>query len=212
LPEDQIARLRAWIEQGAPWPGEDDTAAADADDEPQHWAYRPPVRPDVPQVRRSGWVRTPIDAFVLARLEREGLTPSREASREALARRVYLDLIGLPPSPEELDAFLADTRPDAYERLVDTLLASPHYGERWARPWLDLARYADSHGYEKDNLRTMWKFRDWVIQALNDDMPFDRFTIEQIAGDMLPDATESQRIASGFHRNTMLNQEGGIDV
>ena len=157
-------------------------------------------------------MRNPIDQFILARLEKEGLQPSHESSREALIRRVSLDLIGLPPTPAEIDAFLADSAPDAYERLVDRLLASPHYGERWARPWLDLARYADSNGYEKDALRTMWKYRDWVITALNDDMPFDRFTIEQIAGDMLPNATTDQLIASGFHRNTLLNQEGGIDV
>ena len=177
-----------------------------------HWAYRAPVRPALPRVSRADWVRTPIDAFILARLEKEGLQPSPEASKPALLRRVSLDLIGLPPTLAEIDAFVADQRPDAYESVVDRLLASPHYGERWARPWLDLARYADSNGYEKDALRTMWKYRDWVIKALNDDMPFDRFTIEQIAGDMLPKATTDQRIASGFHRNTQLNQEGGIDV
>ncbi len=213
LPDAQIALLRAWIDQGAPWPDAADAPAKAVEQEERgHWAYRAPVRPPVPRVGRSDWTRTPIDAFILARLEREGLSPSPEASREALARRVSLDLIGLPPSPADVDVFLADSRPDAYERLVDGLLASPHYGERWARPWLDLARYADSHGYEKDALRTMWKYRDWVIKALNDDMPFDRFTIEQIAGDMLPGATADQQVASGFHRNTLLNQEGGIDV
>ena len=210
LPDHQIALLKAWIDQGAAWP--DDGSATTAQGEEQgHWAYRIPVRPAVPRVSRA-WARTPIDAFILARLEKEGLQPSPEASKTALLRRVSLDLIGLPPTPAEVDTFLADTHPDAYEKVVDRLLASPHYGERWARPWLDLARYADSNGYEKDALRTMWKYRDWVIKAFNDDMPFDRFTIEQIAGDMLPKATVDQRIASGFHRNTQLNQEGGIDV
>ncbi|HEY8459140.1 MAG TPA: DUF1549 and DUF1553 domain-containing protein, partial [Blastocatellia bacterium] len=167
--------------------------------------------PALPRVRNQSWIRNPIDAFILARLEKEGLKPSPEADRATLLRRVYLDVIGLPPSVKEVDEFLADNSPDAYEKVVDRLLASEHYGERWARPWMDLARYADSNGYEKDNLRVAWKFRDWVINALNKDMPFDQFTIEQIAGDMLPDATIDQKIATGFHRNTMLNQEGGID-
>lgn len=211
LPEGQVALLRAWIDQGAVWP-DDASAAHTRAEDPGHWAYRAPVAPAIPRVSRPDWARTPIDAFILARLEKEGLEPSPEASRTALLRRVSLDLIGLPPTPTEIDAFLADARPDAYERVVDRLLSSPHYGERWARPWLDLGRYADSNGYEKDRLRTMWKYRDWVIAALNDDMPFDRFTVEQIAGDMLPNATVDQQIASGFHRNTQLNQEGGIDV
>src|SRR5262249_50097212 len=179
---------------------------------PTHWAYLKPVRPEIPSVMHKAWVRTPIDAFVLARLEREGLEPSPEAARETLLRRVSLDLIGLPPTPADIDAFLADRSPDAYEKVVDRLLASPHYGERWARPWLDLARYADTNGYEKDRRRTAWKYRDWVIGAFNADMPFRQFTIEQIAGDMLADAGPDQRIAAGFHRNTLLNQEGGIDV
>jgi hypothetical protein len=148
---------------------------------------------------------------VLARLDREKLAPSPEAARVGLLRRVTLDLIGLPPTPDELDAFLADTSTDAYEKVVDRLLASPRYGERWARPWLDLARYADTNGHEKDNRRAIWKYRDWVIEALNRDMPFDQFTIEQIAGDMLPNATPAQQIASGFHRNAMTNEEGGVD-
>ena len=211
LPDSQIALLRAWIDQGAVWPDDGATAGRRSEDS-GHWAYRAPVRPPLPHVSHNDWVRTPIDAFILARLEKEGLKPSPEASKTALLRRVSLDLIGLPPTIAEIDAFVADQRPDAYEIVVDRLLASPHYGERWARPWLDLARYADSNGYEKDALRTMWKYRDWVIKALNEDMPFDRFTIEQIAGDMLPKATNDQRIASGFHRNTQLNQEGGIDV
>jgi mono/diheme cytochrome c family protein len=218
LPDAQIATLRTWIAQGASWPGDaaptpDATSTqTTAAGTPEHWSYIAPRTPTPPTVTTPNWVRNPIDQFVLARLEKEGLQPSHEASREALLRRVSLDLIGLPPTPAETDAFLADSAPDAYERVVDRLLASPHYGERWARPWLDLARYADSNGYEKDALRTMWKYRDWVIKALNDDMPFDRFTIEQLAGDMLPNATSDQLIASGFHRNTLLNQEGGIDV
>jgi hypothetical protein len=158
------------------------------------------------------WIRNPIDRFVLARLEREGLRPAPEANRETLIRRVSLDLIGLPPTLAEVDAFLADTSPDAYERVVDRLLASPHYGERWARPWLDLARYADTNGYEKDRRRSAWMYRDWVIDALNRDLSFRDFTLQQIAGDMLPEATTEQKIATGFHRNTLLNQEGGIDV
>jgi hypothetical protein len=213
LPDAQVALIKRWIDEGAPWPeAPSEAAAGSGPTEAVHWAYNRPRRPDVPIVRDAGWPRTDIDRFILARLEREGLQPSPEASHEALIRRVSLDLTGLPPTLEEVDAFLTDTRPDAYERLVDALLASPHYGERWARPWLDLARYGDSHGYEKDRLRTMWRYRDWVIDALNADMPFDKFTIEQIAGDMLPDATDAQRVATGFHRNTLLNQEGGIDV
>ena len=216
LPASEVAVLRAWVGQGAQWPDDPPgTSAAVAlapDDAPPHWAYRRPTRPTPPAVSHTAWVRNPIDQFVAARLEKDGLAPSPEASKEALVRRVSLDLIGLPPTLAEIDAFTADTRPDAYDRLVDRLLASPHYGERWARPWLDLARYADSNGYEKDSLRTMWKYRDWVIKALNADLPFDQFTIEQLAGDMLPHPTSDQLIASGFHRNTLLNQEGGIDV
>ena len=177
-----------------------------------HWAYRAPTRPPVPTVGDPAWVRNPIDHFILARLDAENLSPSPEADRATLIRRMSLDLIGLPPEPEDVAAFVADTRPDAYERLVERLLASPHYGERWGRHWLDAARYADTNGYEKDRPRSIWPYRDWVIRALNEDMPFDRFTIEQIAGDMLPNATLDQRIATGFHRNTMINEEGGIDV
>ena len=218
VPPAQVALIRAWIDQGAVWPGTATTAGPSPETEPatpQHWAYRHPVRPALPDVRRGDWVRTPIDRFVLGRLEKEGLVPSPEAPLEILVRRASLDLIGLPPSPQEVDAVLADAARDgadaAYARLIDRLLASPHYGERWARPWLDLARYADSHGFEKDLPRVMWKYRDWVIEALNRDMPFDRFTIEQIAGDMLPNPTPEQMIASGFHRNAMTNEEGGID-
>jgi cytochrome c553 len=206
LPAEEIARIQAWIDAGAP-------GAVDAEPPDQrHWAYRKPVRPEPPEVANAAWIRNPIDRFVLARLEREGLTPAPEADRETLIRRVSLDLVGLPPTLAEVDAFLADTGPDAYEKVVARLLASPHYGERWARPWLDLARYADTNGYEKDRRRSAWMYRDWVIDALNQDLSFRDFTIQQIAGDMLPGATTAQKIATGFHRNTLLNQEGGIDV
>jgi hypothetical protein len=184
--------------------------AAGAEYQP-HWAFVQPKQAPLPPVKQADWPRNPIDCFVLARLEAAGLRPSPQADRYTLVRRVYLDLIGLPPTPEEADAFVNDHSPDAYEKLVDHLLASPHYGERWARRWLDLARYADTNGYEKDRGRPIWPYRDWVIGALNQDMPFDRFTIEQVAGDLLPGATVQQRVATGFHRNTMLNEEGGID-
>ena len=178
-----------------------------------HWAFVKPEKPAVPAVATSapGWSGHPIDAFVLARLEQEHLSPSPAADKATLCRRVHLDLVGLPPTPAALDAFLADGSPDAYEKLVDRLLASPRYGERWARRWLDLARYADTNGYEKDRPREIWPYRDWVIRALNDDMPFDAFTIRQIAGDLLPEAGVDDIVATGFHRNTMLNEEGGID-
>ena len=208
LPAPEIAKLRAWIEQGATMPA---ASAALNDTIEQHWAYVKPKRPATPEVARKDWARNPIDAFVLARLEREQLSPSPEAAKTTLLRRVSFDLIGLPPTPEEVDAFVGDKSPDAYEKAVDRLLASPHFGERWARPWLDLARYADTNGYEKDNRRDIWKYRDWVIGAFNRDLPFDQFTIEQIAGDMLPDATIEQKIATGFHRNAMTNEEGGVD-
>jgi hypothetical protein len=208
LNSEQTALLRRWIEEGAVWPEEASVAEATI---ARHWAYVKPVRPKLPSVRQSSWIINPIDRFVLARLEQEGLNPSAELFRERLIRRVSLDLIGLPPSVAEVEAFVADPDPSAYEHLVDRLLASPHYGERWARLWLDLARYADTNGYEKDLRRTMWRYRDWVINAFNEDKPFDQFTIEQIAGDMLPDASLDQKIATGFHRNTMLNEEGGVD-
>jgi len=206
LPPDQVEALRGWIDAGASAPaGEVPSVPA------THWAFVTPRRPDPPEVRDAGWVRNPIDRFVLAPLERDGLTPSPEADRVTLIRRVGLDLIGLPPSPAEVDAFIADGRADAYDRVVDRLLASPHHGERWARPWLDLARYADSNGYSIDGPRSIWKYRDWVIDALNRDMPFDTFAVEQLAGDLLPGATLDQKVATGFHRNTPINQEGGID-
>jgi hypothetical protein len=206
LPAEEIARIQAWIDAGAPG-----AKGAEPPDK-RHWAYRKPVRPEPPSVANVAWIRNPIDRFVLARLEREGLAPAPEADRETLIRRVSLDLVGLPPTLAEVDAFLADTDPDAYDKVVDRLLASPHYGERWARPWLDLARYADTNGYEKDRRRSAWMYRDWVIDALNQDLSFRDFTVQQMAGDLLPDATTGQKIATGFHRNTLLNQEGGIDV
>ncbi|HET6326358.1 MAG TPA: PSD1 and planctomycete cytochrome C domain-containing protein [Planctomycetaceae bacterium] len=177
-----------------------------------HWAFVPPQQAAPPATSsQPKRLRGPIDAFIQAQLESNGLKPAPEADRYTLIRRVCLDLVGLPPTPEEADAFANDPSPDAYERLVDRLLASPHYGERWARRWLDLARYADTNGYEKDRARSIWPYRDWVIAALNADMPFDQFTIKQLAGDMLPNASIEDRVATGFHRNTMLNEEGGID-
>jgi hypothetical protein len=213
LTSEQVALISRWIDEGAAWPDAGDSATPHTQPAiTKHWAYVKPARPEPPAVAGVAWVKNAIDRFVLARLEREGLRPSPEADKATLARRLYLDLIGLPPSVKEVDEFLADQSPQAYDHLVDKLLASPHYGERWARPWLDLARYADSNGYEKDRPRVMWKYRDWVINALNRDLPFDQFTVEQLAGDMLPNATVDQKIATGFHRNTLLNQEGGIDV
>jgi hypothetical protein len=204
--------LARWIKQGANWPeGAGAVAGAAKPQAPTHWAFRPPVRPEVPAVKQKDWVRSPIDAFVLARLEKEGLTPSKEADKHALIRRVSLDLVGLPPTPEEVKQFVEDTSPDAYEKLVDRLLASPAYGERWARVWLDLARYADSKGHGSDPLRTIWLYRDWVINAYNRNLPYDRFTVEQLAGDLLPNPTQDQLIATAFHRNTMTNDEGGTD-
>lgn len=205
LSESQIKLLRDWIDQGATWPEDNSTSAK------RHWAYEKPVRHPLPVTRDTKWARNPIDNFVLEKLEREKLAPSVEADRATLLRRVSLDLIGLPPSLKELEEFLADTSPDAYEKAIDRLLASPHYGERWARSWLDMARYADTQGYEKDNRRTMWPWRDWVVNALNENMTFDQFTLEQLAGDMLPNAKREQKVATGFHRNTMTNTEGGTD-
>lgn len=197
----EVRALRQWIASGATWP-EDFTP-------PKHWSYVKPQRPALPQVKNTSWAKSPIDHFVLAKLEAAGLEPSPAATPEKLLRRVHFDLIGLPPTPEEVNAFVADPSPEHYRRIVDQLLARPQFGERWARPWLDLARYADSHGFQRDDLREIWAYRDWVIQAMNDDMPFDRFTVEQIAGDLLPDATESTRIATGFHRCAPTNVEAG---
>ena len=179
----------------------------------RHWAFVPVIRPTPPEVALRSWPRDPFDGFVLDRLETAGVTPSSEADRRTLARRVSLDLIGLPPAPSRVEQFAADARPDAYERLVDELFASPHYGEHWARPWLDLAHYADSDGYLTDQLRPVaWRYREWLVDALNRDLPFDRFTAEQIAGDLLPAATQDQRLATGFLRNTLSNREGGADL
>jgi hypothetical protein len=206
----EVSRLRAWIDAGAAVPA-GETIARSAGATSKHWAFQPIRRPSEPVVKKPGWCRNPIDRFILARLEKEGVAPALEADRVTLLRRVSLDLTGLPPTPHEIDDFLADTRPDAYERVVDRLFASPHYGERWGRHWLDLARYADSNGYSIDSPRSIWKFRDWVIDALNRDKPFDQFVVEQLAGDLLPSMAAEQRIATGFHRNTQKNEEGGID-
>jgi mono/diheme cytochrome c family protein len=207
LSEAQIATLRAWIDQGAKAPADETPAASST-----HWAFVPPERPALPAVEDRAWNGNPIDRFIGARLEQEKIAPSPEAERTTLIRRLSLDLTGLPATPADVDAFLADRRADAYERLVDRLLASPHYGERWARPWLDLARYADSNGYSIDAPRSIWNYRDWVISALNADMPFDEFTIDQLAGDLVRGSTLAQKVATGFHRNTPINQEGGIDL
>jgi hypothetical protein len=198
LPPQQIDVLRRWIKQGAKW--ED------------HWAFVPPRPRQVPAVKRTDWPRQPFDRFILARLEWEGLTPSPEADRSALLRRVSLDLTGLPPTPEEQASFLADSSSNAYEKQVDRLLMSPRYGERWASMWLDLARYADTKGYEKDmERRGVWPYRDWVIDAYNRNVPYDRFVMTQLAGDLLPDATFEDQIATSFHRQTPVNDEGGTD-
>jgi mono/diheme cytochrome c family protein len=197
LSPEEIARLKTWIEQGAAYQ--------------EHWAFVPPVRPKVPSVKNPSWCRNPIDFFVLARLEGEGLEPSTAADKVTLIRRLSLDLVGLPPSIEEVEPFLADKRQDADERLVDRLLDSPHYGERWGRIWLDAARYADSDGYEKDKSRQVFAYRDWVIGALNRDLPYNEFIIEQIAGDLLSGSGQDRRVATGFLRNSMINEEGGVD-
>ncbi len=195
LSDAQKSLLDRWIKAGAAYQ--------------PHWAFNPPARPRPPAVQQEGWVRNDVDRFVLAAIEQAGLAPSPEADRAALIRRLHADLVGLPPTPDEVDAFVADPRPDAYMLLVDRLLASPHYGERMALPWLDAARYADSNGFQQDGDTWQWMWRDWVVKALNADMPFDRFSIEQLAGDLLPDPTNDQKIASGFNRNHLLNGEGG---
>ena len=205
LTPEEIGVLRAWIDQGATWP-ESSWAASTAAPRSNHWAFQPIRRPATP----AG--QNPIDYFIRKRLEKEGIAPSPEADRNTLVRRVYLDLTGLPPTPAEIATFLRDTRPDAWERLVDRLLESQHYGEKWARHWLDLARYADSDGYEKDWTRPhAWRYRHWVIEALNRGMPFDRFTRAQIAGDLLANPTVEDLVATGFHRQTLTNREGGVD-
>ncbi len=205
----EIAVLRRWIDAGATAPADADPLAVQRQSD--HWSFQPLAHVEVPAVRHAQLVRNPIDAFILAGLEAANLEPSPEADKATLIRRVSLDLTGLPPTIEQVDAFLADTHDEAYERLVDRLLSSPHYGERWGRHWLDIAHYADSNGYTIDGARSIWKYRDWVIDALNRDLPFDQFAIDQLAGDMRPDATREQRIATGFQRNTMVNEEGGTD-
>lgn len=214
LSSSEIALVRAWIAGGAVWP---DQHAGPAQQVPSsgnarasHWAFQPVRRPELPPVRQSDWVRNPIDQFVLAKLEAKGLSPSPEADLHTLVRRIHFDTVGLPPTREKVAEFEASTRPRAYEALVDELLRSPHFGERWALPWLDLARYADSDGYERDPLRPhAWRWRHWLIEAINRDMPYDRFSVEQIAGDLLPNATVDQRVATGFLRNGIKNREAG---
>ena len=208
LKDEQIAAIDKWVGMGMPMPESLSKSKRPGAD---HWAYKAPVRSALPSVKDAAWGKNPLDRFVLAKLEDAKLKPSAEANRGGLLRRVHLDLTGLPPTADELKAFIEDKRPDAYERVVDKLLASPHYGERWGRHWLDMARYADTDGYTIDAPRDIWKYRDWVINALNADMPFDQFTIEQIAGDLLPSPSMDQLIATGFHRNTPSNYEGGID-
>ncbi len=221
LSSDQVALIRSWIEQGAAWPDSDSAQDAKAEKAKNHWAFKAPVRPSLPEVKGKEWVRTPIDTFVLAKLEKEGLKPSPEADGVTLLRRVSLDLVGLPPTAEEAKSSnelsgksgksdrAAGNR--AYVKTVERLLSSPHYGERWARHWLDAARYADSDGFEKDKPRFIWNYRDWVINAFNRDLPYDRFVIEQLAGDELENPTQDQLVATGFLRNSMLNEEGGVD-
>ena len=214
LPPEQIATIKRWIEEGAVWPegvGLQNAAVK------KHWAYESPMRPALPTVANARWTRNAIDRFVLARLDKEKLAPSPEAEKATLLRRLSLDLTGLPPTPAEVKAFLADGSPKAYEKQVERLLASPHYGERWARIWLDAARYADSDGFEKDKQRWVWFYRDWVINAFNRDLPYDQFLQQQIAGDLMaksapnPTAAQELRVATGFLRNSMINEEGGID-
>src|SRR3954463_1109760 len=195
LTQEQKDTLRRWIEQGAHWT--------------QHWAFVPPKKTAPPEVKTIAWPRNDIDRFILAKLEGNGLSPAPQADRRTLIRRVTLDLTGLPPTPAEVDAFVKDKSPKAYEKVVDRLLASPHYGEHRARYWLDAARYADTNGLHFDNYREIWPYRDWIINSLNQNMPFDRFTVEQLAGDLLPQATLDQKIASGFQRCNLTTDEGG---
>lgn len=210
LTAEQIAKLKAWIAAGAEWP----QTASDAPVQvaSDHWAFQTPVRPAAPEVQNADWPSNDIDRFILAKLESEGISPSPEADKVTLIRRLHFDLIGIPPTPEEVDQFVADDSPSAYQRVVNKLLASEHFGERWGRFWLDLARYADSDGYEKDGVRPYaYRYRDWVIDALNRDMPYDQFVVQQLAGDLLPGADTDELMATGFHRNTLTNKEGGID-
>ncbi len=197
LRPEQLEVLKQWIKEGGKYD--------------EHWSFVPPKRPAVPTVKHNSWIRNPIDAFVLARLEQEGLAPSPQANANTLLRRLSLDLVGLPPTLDEVAAFERDSSEQAYQREIERLLASSHYGERWGRIWLDVARYADSDGFEKDKPRFVWMYRDWVINALNEDLPYNEFIIDQIAGDLLPHPTQDQMVATGFLRNSMINEEGGID-
>ncbi len=208
LTAQQTELIRQWIESGAEWP---ESLAGEKVDPRKHWAFVVPVRPPLPVVKNAAWVRNAVDRFVLTRLEKESLAPSPEAGKITLLRRLHFDLIGLPPTIAEVDAFLADNSSNAYEKIVEKLLASPHYGERWGRHWLDAARYADSDGYEKDKSRQVWFYRDWVVHAFNRDLPYDQFLREQLAGDLMPHATQDQIVATGYLRNSMLNEEGGAD-
>ena len=196
LNAQQIATIKVWIEQGAHWK--------------EHWAFKPPVKAPLPPVRNAAWIRNPIDRFILASSMRYGLTPAPQADRRTLIRRVALDLTGLPPSPAELELFVKDLRPDAYERMVDRYLASPHYGEHRARYWLDAARYGDTHGIHVDNYREIWPYRDWVIRRSTAIMPFDQFSIEQLAGDLLPKSNSRAEVATGFHRCNVTTNEAGL--
>jgi hypothetical protein len=200
----EVASLTRWIREGALWPDSNTQ---------KHWSFQAPIRPNPPEnLPKTATLQNPIDRFIVARLAKEGLQQQPEADRANLIRRVSLDLTGLPPEPSEISAFLADKSPRAFETLVDRLLASPHYGEHMARGWLDLARYADSNGYQVDLARSIWPYRQWVIEAFNKNQPFDQFTIDQLAGDLLPQPTLAQRIATGFNRNTKVNDEGGGDA
>ena len=196
LKPSEIALITQWVKEGAEY-------------EP-HWSLIKPVRPAPPQVFDAAWVRNPIDSFVLSKLEKAGLRPEEEADKRSLIRRVTLDLTGFPPKPEDVEAFVADPSPDAYEKVVDRLLADPHYGEHMARYWLDAARYADTHGLHYDNYRSIWPYRDWVINAFNTDLPFNDFVVDQIAGDLLPDHTTEQLVATGFNRCNVSTNEGGV--
>ena len=198
LSEGQIQLLEEWISSGAKYE--------------RHWAYEKPKRPQPPPVSDAGWARNPIDRFVLSKLDATGLKPSGAAEPAVLMRRLYLDLIGIPPAPEQIDDFLAHPTDEAYLAKVEELLESPQYGEHWARHWLDLARYADSNGYQHDDPREIWPYRDWVVRAFNDDMPFDRFTVEQLAGDLLEAPSLDQLVATGFNRNSPMNGSGGSKI
>ena len=210
LPTESIAAIRQWIDSGAAWPSA--LSGGLADIRPTHWSFQPAKRPDLPTVRDTAWPQNAIDHFVLAKLEKENIAPSPRADKATLIRRLSLDLRGIPPSANEVRDFLRDDSPEAYDRLVDRMLGSCAFGEHWGRYWLDKARYADSDGYEKDNVRpNAWVWRDWVIDAVNRDVPYDQFSIQQLAGDMLPDAGLPEKLATGFHRNTLRNTEGGTD-